>query len=235
MKSVAIVLARSDSARLPGKHFLKIGRYSLLEFIWWRLKASHGIDSIVLATSCRSIDDGLVQLAQDIGYEIFRGDFADVLLRFTQAAEFHSADLAVKVNGDSPFISGPLIDEMVKQMQTQPVGFMTGKSKYTGYPIGFGAEVIRKAELDELNRKTPVSLRESVTGFIFEKNNNLSFKFFCPLEATTTGHGYIDLTVDTPSDLEYVNRVWSQIGAVDPGDVTLELLLTGVQSIGNMI
>ena len=71
LRCVAIVLARSDSTRLPGKHFKRIGDYSLLEFIFERLKSCNGVDFLMLATTRRSVDDQLDR-AKSIGYNVSR-------------------------------------------------------------------------------------------------------------------------------------------------------------------
>jgi spore coat polysaccharide biosynthesis protein SpsF len=232
MNCIAIVLARSDSVRLPGKHFNKIGNLSLLEFIWHRLKVSQSIDRIVLATTCRSLDDDLVKLARKIGYVVVRGELNDVLKRFKLAADICSADIIVKVNGDSPFISAQLIDDMIIKMQVEMMGFITGKSKYSGYPIGVGAEIIEKSALVELVDKAPSKFRESITGYIFDKRQDLSFSICSADESKVIGFSHIDLTVDTKSDLEYVRRLWNELSSDDPGDVSLDELLSGIEALG---
>ena len=123
MNCIAIVLARSDSVRLPGKHFNNIGKFSLLEFIWYRLKVSRTIDKIVLATTDRSIDDDLEKLARKIGYDVVRGELNNVLKRFKLVADIYGADRIVKVNGDSPFISAKLIDDMIIKMLKSMAGW----------------------------------------------------------------------------------------------------------------
>lgn len=235
MKCIAIVLARSDSTRLPRKHFREIGNFSMLEFIWRRLSVSRHINAVVLATTCRPIDDDLVKLAQDIGYDIFRGDLNDVLRRFKCAADFYDADLIVKVNGDSPFISASLIDEMLEKMLRKSMGFITAKSKYTCYPIGVGAEVIGKAALEELDDKTPLSFRESVTGFIFDANHDLTFEICSAGPSSSKEVCDVDLTIDTNFDLNCMRRLWSELAEDDPGDVSLDKLLISVRGIENLL
>jgi len=233
MSCIAIVLARSDSVRLPGKHFNNIGKFSLLEFIWYRLKVSQAIDTIVLATTSRSIDDDLVKLAKKIGYVVFRGDLIDVLRRFKLAADNYNADKIVKINGDSPFISAQLIDDMILKMQVDKLDFITGKSKYSDYPIGVGAEIIEKSSLVELEEKTPTKFRESVTGYIFDKDQDLMFSFGSVDKSKIKGLSHFDLTVDTKSDLEYVRRIWNELYNNDPGDVNLEELLNCLEALGD--
>ena len=156
----------------------------------------------------------------------------DVLGRFTGAADFYSADLIVKVNGDSPFIAATLIDEMLRKMQTRSLEFITAKSKYTGYPIGVGAEVIGKSALRDLNKKAPTPFRESITGYIFEDDNDLTFEFSIADPSIITEVSDIDLTIDTSYDLDYIRDLWSNLAEII-GDVDLPKLLNTLSKIGS--
>ena len=52
---------------------------------------------MVLATSDRSIDDPLVELANCLGIEVFRGSESDVLGRFAAAAEHYHAETVLRI------------------------------------------------------------------------------------------------------------------------------------------
>ena len=158
LRCVAIVLA-ADSTRLPGKHFKRIGDYSLLEFIFERLKSCNGVDFLMLATTRRSVDDQLADRAKSIGYNVSRGEYEDVLSRFTSAAETIGADIIIKVNGDCPFISSEVINNMVPALVAGDAQFVTAKAKYCGLPVGVGAEVISASALSELSTKAPYQFK----------------------------------------------------------------------------
>ena len=49
----AIILARANSSRLKNKHILKIGKYTLLENIYLKLKKNKNISEIFLATGSK--------------------------------------------------------------------------------------------------------------------------------------------------------------------------------------
>ena len=49
----AIILARVNSSRLRNKHLLKIGKYTLLENIYLKLKLNKNISEIFLATESK--------------------------------------------------------------------------------------------------------------------------------------------------------------------------------------
>ena len=228
MKTIAIVMARSDSRRLPLKHFKYIGDMTLLEFIYERLKKSEKIEDIVLATTDRAIDDILASAAVNIGYSIMRGELEDVLSRFINAAEKFGAGTVVKVNGDCPFISAEVIDLMVEQLNFYECSFITAKAKHCGLPIGVGAEVITLSALRELSFKSPKSHRESITGFIFDKHNDLSYDLVPVNLDLEFDYSTVDLTVDTNNDLVRVSAIRSRMKQFTPGDINLERLLNTI-------
>ena len=233
MKTVAIVLARNDSRRLPLKHFKTISEVPLLEFIFESLKEISSIEEIVLATSDRKIDDSLASAAMNIGYSTMRGEFEDVLSRFLNAAEIFHADTVVKVNGDSPLISAEVIDMMVEQLDIDKHSFITAKAKHSGLPVGVGAEIITLDALRELSLKTPQYHRESITGYIFDEYNDLSYNAV-PVQLNIE-HDYseVDLTVDEIVDLDRVNAVCGRLKQFTPGEIRLESLMNTINELRN--
>ena len=82
---LAIVQARMQSIRLPGKVLKKIKTKSLIEILFYRLSQSKKIDKIILATSENKENDILSKTVEKLGFEVFRGSEEDVLDRYFQA------------------------------------------------------------------------------------------------------------------------------------------------------
>ena len=69
-KKVGIIIeARSNSSRLPNKHFLKILNKTMLEHLIYRLKNISNVDVIVIATTKNREDDKIYELAKKINVE----------------------------------------------------------------------------------------------------------------------------------------------------------------------
>ena len=68
-----IVEARSNSSRLPNKHFLKILKKTMLEHLVFRLKKISNVDLIIIATTKNNVDDKICDLAKNINVKFFRG------------------------------------------------------------------------------------------------------------------------------------------------------------------
>ena len=85
MHAVAIVQARMASTRLPGKVVADLLGRPVLERIVNRLRSTESIDEIVIATTTDSIDDVVVDLADDLETRWYRGHTHDVLSRYVGA------------------------------------------------------------------------------------------------------------------------------------------------------
>ena len=118
LKIGAIVLARCDSTRLPGKVLRKLNGKPLIWYCLERIKKVKEIDSIIITTSDRKNDDRLAKYAYQEGLSIFRGSKENVSERFFGVFKTDfMLDYAIRVNVDCPFIDiklfkyGYLIDK----------------------------------------------------------------------------------------------------------------------------
>src|ERR1700685_804248 len=104
------------STRLPGKVLKPIAGQPLLWHIVHRLKASHLIEDIAIATTTNPRDEAIVEWGQGEGVTGVRGPEDDVLARFARAAELLDADIVVRVSSDAPFIDAGFVDHLVSAM-----------------------------------------------------------------------------------------------------------------------
>ena len=104
MNFVAIIQARMNSSRLPGKHMLLINKKPVIWYLIQRLKLVKKINKIVLATTVNKIDDVLVDFAKKTKIFFYRGSESDVIGRVTEAAKKFKAKNIVDISGDCPLI-----------------------------------------------------------------------------------------------------------------------------------
>ena len=95
MKVLAITQARCGSTRFPQKILRKIGIDTLLEIHIERIKKSQLINNICIATTTNTDDNIIVDLANQLDVNYYRGSEEDVLDRFYQAAQLIKPDLIV--------------------------------------------------------------------------------------------------------------------------------------------
>src|SRR5690242_7529237 len=93
MRIVAIIQARMGSTRLPGKVLKPIAGQPLLWHIVHRLRKSHLIEDVAIATTTNPLDDAIVEFGRNNGVTVIRGPEDNVLQRFALAAEATDADI----------------------------------------------------------------------------------------------------------------------------------------------
>src|ERR1700754_4662075 len=98
LRIVAIIQARMGSPRLPGKVLKPVAGRPLLWHIVHRLKKSHLIEDVAIATTTNPMDDAIVDFGKQHGVAIIRGPEDNVLARFALAAEATDADIVVRVS-----------------------------------------------------------------------------------------------------------------------------------------
>ena len=115
VNNLAIIQARTNSTRFPGKVLKEICNMPMILFQINRLKKSKYINKIVLATSINKEDDHLAQIVKESGNEVFRGDLDDVLGRFYNCSRLYKSKNIIRITGDCPLIDPFLIDELIEK------------------------------------------------------------------------------------------------------------------------
>ena len=101
---VAIIQARMNSSRLPGKIMLTVCGKPLLLHQIERMKNSKTIDKIVIATSVKKEDDIIKKFCDTNDIMCVRGSENDLLSRYKMAADATQADIIVRLTSDTPLI-----------------------------------------------------------------------------------------------------------------------------------
>ena len=166
LNSLCLIQARTESVRLPGKALMELGGHPVLEWVIRRAKSSKKITKVVLATTTKSSDDSISELATGLGIEVFRGSQDDVLGRFVDALERYPADVVIRVCADNPFVSGSEIDLLISDYLSNPVKYVFNHQpdRDCEYSDGFGAELFEAEVLRNLNKiVTEGAMREHLT------------------------------------------------------------------------
>ena len=208
MRIVAIIQARMNSNRLPGKVLKDICGKSMLSRVVQRVNFATSLDKVVVATSDTSVDDSVESECHELGVSVFRGSEDDVLDRFFQAALIHKAEVAVRITADCPLIEPAIIDKVLQAFLSSDVDYASNTLLRT-YPRGLDVEVISIQALTVAwkNSIKPYH-RVHVTPYIYE-NANL-FKLLSITNSTDWSR--YRWTVDTPEDLQFMRRVYEILG-----------------------
>lgn len=210
MKYGALVAARTGSSRLPGKALLPLGGEPMIVFLLKRLLA-HGFPApIVFATTELAEDDRLADTVAALGVPVFRGANADVVGRFTEAANAHGIEYAIRITGDCPFVDGPSLAACLEQCDAFG-RFDLATTKGT-FPAGIDYEIYRTEVMRGLHRGTELDAadREHLTKFFYDHPDLFDIRRLSPPgDWPRTGRAF---TVDAPEDYEYAKSVVRRFG-----------------------
>lgn len=199
--NAAIVLARMDSKRLSGKPLMNIGGKPLIS---WPLDILLKIKNlkVILATSEREIDQPLADYAYNKGIDCFRGECENVAKRVSDCLDYYDIDAFARINADSPILIKDMLVEGFKKIKE--FDFVTNLFPRR-FPYGLSLEVIRSDLFREhvgiFHKK---EYFEHITSYFYD--NIFRFKVFSFSHLDDKNYHFIKLTVDTPDDLNKINR-----------------------------
>jgi 3-deoxy-manno-octulosonate cytidylyltransferase (CMP-KDO synthetase) len=115
MKTIAVIPARMDSSRFPGKPIAMLLGRTMLEHIYKRVTMSDSLDATYIATC----DEEIRQVAQDFGAPVIMtaNTHERASDRVAEAVEKIDAELIVMVQGDEPMTHPKMIDTAVAPFQ----------------------------------------------------------------------------------------------------------------------
>ena len=112
--AVAVIPARYDSTRLPGKPLLLLGGKPLVLWVAERALAARTISRVLVATD----DSRIMDAVEAAGFEAImtRSDHASGSDRVAEVALHVDAEIIVNVQGDEPLIEPDTIDRAVNAL-----------------------------------------------------------------------------------------------------------------------
>ncbi len=202
---IAIVQARMQSSRLPGKILADLKGKPLIAHIIERLKASKGVDRVVLAVP-ESEAVYLAAVAAEAGAEIHSGSCDDVLGRFYSAARNFPAAYHVRATGDNPLIDTRMLARCIKECKSGLWDMVSCKNM----PLGTNTEVFPAGLLDYLFSFGRLSYhREHVTTYVYEHEDEFRVRRLTPPRKLQAPQ--YRLTVDTPEDLSLMHIIYDNL------------------------
>ena len=205
-KTLAIIQARMNSSRLPGKVLMPINGRPMLDYMIKRVSSASEIDDFVIATSIESSDNPVEEYCIENNVNVFRGNLDDVLDRFYQASKSIEAEIIIRLTGDCPLVDPKILNTMVGIFKKNNYDYIANTAPPEGitFPEGMDVEIFSKAALEKAwkEAKKP-SEREHVT-FYFWKNPELFSTFRHDLKEDLSNYR---LTVDYPEDFELVLHI----------------------------
>jgi spore coat polysaccharide biosynthesis protein SpsF len=207
----AIIQARIDSTRLPGKVLMDIKGEPMLARVIERTERAKSLRRVVVATTTKQSDDILVQFCQHRGWQCLRGSESDVLDRYFHVADTLRSDVVVRISSDSPLIDPGLIDRVVRVfVQGQPLlDYASNALQPRTFPLGLDVEAVKFSALKTAwQQDRNPKWREHVTPYIYRHPE----KFNIRAVESHLDYSRLRWTVDTPEDLELIRQIYGYFG-----------------------
>jgi len=198
MKVGAIVQARMNSERLPGKVLHPVRGKPMLEYLLERLDRCESLDAVVVATSTDPTDDPVAAFCRQLARQCFRGSLDNVASRFKDVLDTSKLDAFVRISGDSPLLDPKVVDRGVEIFLQSAFDVVTNVFPRS-FPKGQSVEVVRSGTFRRAFQKMrDKDELQHVTLFFYRNPQEFAIHSF----AADADYSEVHLAVDTMEDME---------------------------------
>ena len=199
---VAVIQARENSTRFPGKVLSKINGKSIIQIIHTRLKGSKKINKIIFAIPNNKKNKNLEKHLKNKNIKYYKGSEKDVLDRYIKVANKTNAKHIVRITADCPLVDPFLVDKIILKYFKEKADYASNTSP-ASFPDGMDVEVFSKKILQKLKKITKkISDKEHVTTLI----NEISCKKINFLNKKDLSQE--NLTLDEKNDLWKIKKIF---------------------------
>jgi spore coat polysaccharide biosynthesis protein SpsF len=210
---VAVVQARMNSYRLPGKVLLQlVPGETILSFQLRRFRHACRVDHLMVATGDRPEDDQIVEACRQLGVDVFQGPEEDVLARLLEAGRSRGADDLVRITSDAPFRCPGILDTCIAEHGARGADYSRMDPERT--PKGLRAEVIALPALERAEAETRNRLgeRQHVTQWLREHPQDFHCLSVQPSGVFDKSCLEADFSVDTEAGLRFARGLAADLG-----------------------
>ena len=202
---VAIIEARLNSVRLPGKVLKKINGMPAIECLFKRISKSKYLDNIVVATSKNKKNLPLIEFLKKKNINLYIGEDQNVLKRFFDAANTYNASIVVRITGDSVILDYRLLDKMIKKFIEKKVDFLCNTQPMT-YPDGQDIEIFSFQTLKKTYRNAKLRYeKEHVTPYIIKNKKFKKYNYENKID-----YSKFRWSLDELEDLKVIRLIYAE-------------------------
>lgn len=204
MKVVAVIQARMQSTRLPGKVMMELDGMPVLRWVYNAAFFAPGVDEVWVATSTEKADDVIESYCKEKEINYVRGSESDVLSRFMLVAERAKADVLIRLTGDCPLHDPDVIGAVIRLYKNSGVEYASNIDPPT-WPDGLDVEIFSRNALEHADAyATRRSDRDCVTRYIARNRETFGHAtLICPIPGLVTERWVLD----TENDLKFCQLV----------------------------
>jgi spore coat polysaccharide biosynthesis protein SpsF len=224
-RTVAVIVARMGSTRVPGKSMLDLGGVPVVERIIRNVKKITGLDEVCVATSVMDSDDPITCVAERNSVRCFRGDSERVLDRVYQAARETNAEVIVEIGGDCPFIGADVLDSPIIDFHNSDYDYLCNYEPPT-YPEGFDINIISMEALARAN-ELAVAPSQRIHPFSFLSFHRNLFKIG-NVEMQELDLSKFHWSLDFPEDIFFIRAVINKLNRKE-GEIKIADILNLIE------
>ena len=242
MKTIAVIPARYQSSRMPGKPLADILGRPMIWWVWREAKKCPALSGVVVATDDERIADACKAYGMD--YCMTSPDHDTPTGRIWEVSTKLEADLYLQVMGDEPLINAAAFDLILpKTLPQDPyyVAVLTNVMEHPADVVDFSNQKVVTNAVREILMisRSPIPYPKGTLDFEYEKvtgiqlysRRALAFYHDTPksllekaeendmMRFVENGHKvhaitspYKTVSVDTPKDLALVSRILQERG-----------------------
>ena len=194
-----------NSSRLPGKVLLQHRGITMLELMVTRILQENRISKVVIATTVNPNDDAIVNLADHIGVDVFRGSENNVLSRVIGACENYNFDNLVALTGDCPLIDPIEIGRCIDAYEDLKPQYLSN-AILRELPDGMDCQVLSIGALRQTSKFNLTQLdKEHVTLFLRNHPELFDIQHLSPESEHIRPD--ISLTLDEEDDFLLITKI----------------------------
>lgn len=208
----AIIQARMESSRLPGKVLKPLLGKPLLYRLIEQLKYSRLLGEIIVATSDQAIDGPIFALGKKYRIKCFRGSADNVLKRYVSCAREFDLDIIIRITADNPLTDPRVVDDVIETRQSHPRLEYINGIHGGGVVHGAGCELVTRPALEKALKSANKSKAnqdfyfEHVTTYIRKHGERFNVLKYKPDRALVRNDLFF--TVDYPEDYEVMKAIY---------------------------
>lgn len=207
-KAVAIIQARMDSSRLPGKVLKDLSGKAVLQWCVDAARATSGIDRVVVATSDEANDNAIADYCKENKIDCYRGNKDNVLERMVRAGQLFDADIVMRLTADCPLLDPDICGAVLYLLQQEKCDYASNVEPVS-WPDGVDCEVMTLKALETaLDKATSKFDKEHVTAYIQAHQNEFKTR---NLSCLLPGLHEERWTLDDQGDFDFLEALTAKL------------------------
>lgn len=174
METLGVIPARFGATRFDGKLLQDLGGKPVIQHVYERAKKARTLDRLVVAAD----DERIVQAVEAFGGQAMLTSRAHATGtdRLAEAANAHDARIIVNIQGDEPFISPLVIEDLIRAMQSPDAPVMATAAKKSRSAEEFASPDVVKLVMDDSRHALYFSRAPIPSRLSFADKNEFFYK-----------------------------------------------------------